>query len=171
MNDICQSVSVIWVLSTLIAVGDTETWMTVIEFIWTFCTKRQWGHQNIAVALWISLVPLHCSRQRATLWNFHYLIFVIFRYRSLQMRRIYSYVSGASVTSARVSGSCSSHLRPSGTTSRYCNTHKGSFILERKRKRRRFQPVALFPIIVFILQRQQQRQRLKKKSLSPLLSL
>ena len=40
---------------------------------------------------------------------------------------------------------------------------KGSFILERKRKRRRFQPVALFPICVFILQRQQQRQRSKEK--------
>ena len=40
---------------------------------------------------------------------------------------------------------------------------KGSFILERKRKRHHFQPVALFPICVFILQQQQQRQRSKKK--------
>ena len=38
--------------------------------------------------------------------------------------------------------------------------------LERKRKRRRFQPVALFPICVFILQWQQWRQMSKKKSLS-----
>ena len=35
----------------------------------------------------------------------------------------------------------------------------GAFILERKRKRHRFQSVALFSICVFILQRQQQRQR------------
>ena len=50
---------------------------------------------------------------------------------------------------------------------------KGSFILERKRtrKRHRFQPVALFPICVFILQRQQWRQTSKKKSLSRSLSL
>ena len=37
-----------------------------------------------------------------------------------------------------------------------------SFWLERKRKRRRLWPIALFPICVFILKRQHEWQRLKK---------
>ena len=45
--------------------GDTQIIPYAKEFIWTYCTQRWWGWKNL------------CSRPRATLWNFHYLIFKI----------------------------------------------------------------------------------------------
>ena len=52
------SLSVVWVVNTLIGGGNTRTLNAVINFIWTFCTLSQWGCQNIALA------P-SCTRARA----------------------------------------------------------------------------------------------------------
>ena len=39
----CLSLSNVWVVSTLIGGGETQTLTSIIEFIWTFFTKRQSG--------------------------------------------------------------------------------------------------------------------------------
>ena len=36
----CLSVSTVWVFSTQISVGNTQTLVVIIEFVWTFCTQR-----------------------------------------------------------------------------------------------------------------------------------
>ena len=40
---------------------DSQTLPTVIEFSWTFCTQRCWGHWNIFLLLLVPPVPLHSS--------------------------------------------------------------------------------------------------------------
>ena len=39
----CQYVSAVWITSTLIGGRGTQTVITMIKFIWPFCTQKRWG--------------------------------------------------------------------------------------------------------------------------------
>ena len=43
----CQYLGAVWVVSTLIGGVDTQTLITVIKFVLTFCTSRQWGPRTL----------------------------------------------------------------------------------------------------------------------------
>ena len=57
------SVTAVW---ELVGGGDIRTLTAVIKFIWTFCTLRQRGHQNIALTHSSFLAPESPSKTFAT---------------------------------------------------------------------------------------------------------
>ena len=71
--------------------GRTESLHYAKDFIWTFCTHRQWEHKNFE--------RHHCAR--STTWNFHDLMFSIFwirRFEASIKRHKFAFVNSNYIT-------------------------------------------------------------------------